>query len=596
MVDVNPRDDMCVAMIPTRVKSGISKYLYAIIASSIIAAAFFYSLYYFDYFQTPSEDYIGNFRPRILEYMQGIFPGENYKILPLYPLIVALATSLLGNGWSDPVYYASMIVNMALLVPYMVLTYLIYRRFLSEKTAAIALLFLASNGFTVYTVANAELEMLLSFLVVLTSWLIIRKSRFAYFASFLTVVTKWDSILIIPASMLRDFFYEKKRIKALALGFIASTGFLAWMALGLITGADTQNPYIGEIARRGPNIYRFFIDLLFVASGFVQGAGAQVYYSITNPALYVPMYAVLGLFLLAVTILVLTGAWRLSKKKTPEVLSILMFLGGFILVHMVYQNTKTRYVLPILWLLNLLIFHAIESTWADKFERPASKRERISSGSSLKHVLAAIFGVVLYLASLYPFADAGKPAILIFALALSSLFGLALFRSWNAHPLKSWLPAVFACGAIIINLNCFFTIKMMDHYSTRRVEFKDVSMWYARNASPNDILLISETNLPRYYTGFPSNRFVSTQSLASADLKSLYGELSRKKITLIFIDDFYIRRLGVGDKNSIDKKAHLLEKLRSDYSKDRRFSLERVFVYDNNAKSYLLRFIPASSR
>ncbi len=59
------------------------------LACATIAAGFLHCLLYFNYFETPSEDFIGNIRPLAETYMRGDFGGFNYKFLPLYPLVLA---------------------------------------------------------------------------------------------------------------------------------------------------------------------------------------------------------------------------------------------------------------------------------------------------------------------------------------------------------------------------------------------------------------------------------------------------------------------------------------------------------------------------
>ncbi len=55
---------------------------YGILVGCIILAGLCYGLFYFDYLETPTEDFIGNFRPRVAEYLSGGFPGSNSRCFP----------------------------------------------------------------------------------------------------------------------------------------------------------------------------------------------------------------------------------------------------------------------------------------------------------------------------------------------------------------------------------------------------------------------------------------------------------------------------------------------------------------------------------
>ncbi len=102
-----------------------------IIAAGILLASVAYGVFYFNYFETPTGDYISNIREPVLEYMKGNFPGTNFKFLPLYPLLLSILTPLNPVTTGDPIYLTAIVLNMALLAPYLILAYLVYRRFLS---------------------------------------------------------------------------------------------------------------------------------------------------------------------------------------------------------------------------------------------------------------------------------------------------------------------------------------------------------------------------------------------------------------------------------------------------------------------------------
>ena len=165
---------------------------------------------------------------------------------------------------------------MVLLAPYLVLVFLIYRRFLSEKASLAAILFLGVNMYTLYMTINSELEMTLSLLIVISLFLTLRDSKLSYVTAFLTAITKWDSVFIVPAVMFRDFFYKKKWLMALVLGACASAGTAAWLLLSFIN--TRGQTYVSEIAHRGPNIYRFIIDCFLVTGGFIQWTATHAWF------------------------------------------------------------------------------------------------------------------------------------------------------------------------------------------------------------------------------------------------------------------------------------------------------------------------------
>jgi hypothetical protein len=132
----------------------------------------------------------------------------------------------------------------------------------------------------------------------------------------------------------------------------------------------------------------------------------------------------------------------------------------------------------------------------------------------------------------------------------------------------------------------------LDHYSLRRVEFKKAALWFNENARPSDRMLISERNVPNYYSTLEGQRFVASAGLKSADATSLIQELKGLNVSHVFIDDFYIRRLAVGDKNAIDRKAALLKEIRDNQALAPYFKPVARFEIKGNIRSAVYIFTP----
>ncbi|TFH40160.1 MAG: hypothetical protein E4G96_08005, partial [Chrysiogenales bacterium] len=329
-----------------------------IIGAGIVIAAVAYAAFYFNHFETPTGDYMGNIMVLVIDYMGGAFPGDNYKFLPLYPLVLSALTPLFPVKVPDPIYMTAIVLNLLLYIPYILLAYTMFRKFLSEKVALAALLFLGMNIYTVYMATNSELELLLSLLILLSLHLSMRDNRFSYAAAFFTALTKWYSVFIVPAVMFRDFFYHKKRILALVLGTAATAGIGAWFLLSIINSPGHTHPYVSEIAHRGPNIYRYLIDCLLVATSFVQWMATHAWFS-DNRAVSISLLAFLPIPVVVALTGIIWGAVLIWKRERREFAPVFIFLAGFILIHLVYQNPKDLYVMPILWIMTLFLFFGL---------------------------------------------------------------------------------------------------------------------------------------------------------------------------------------------------------------------------------------------
>ncbi|OHD66797.1 MAG: hypothetical protein A2176_10010 [Spirochaetes bacterium RBG_13_51_14] len=557
-----------------------------IITFGIVLASIAYAAFYFNYFETPTGDYIGNIRGPVSEYMNGYFPGKNYKFLPLYPLLLSILTRLNPVETADPVYLTAMVLNIALYAPYIILVLFIYRRFLSEKAAWAALLFLSVNVYSIYMAINSELEMFLTFLILLSLSLTLRDSKLSFAAAFLTALIKWDSVFIVPAVMFRDFFYRKKRVIAVILGFLATSGVATWLLLSFIN--TRGHPYVSEIAHRGPNIYRFILDCFLVASGFVQWMAAHAWFS---EKLYIKII-LLGFIILPAIITVAGVVWGIIlawNRKRKEFAPIFIFFAGFLLIHMIYQNTKDRYVMPILWILTLFLFFGVTEGIAPRL-KDAFTTLSPRSQSLLRALLMAITGII-YIISLGAIARDNTAVHILFALVFTALMAAVITYKNSEHGVISASLLALFCG-VLINLSVYFGVQALDHHGLSRVEFKKVALWYKDHAAPGDKMLISETNVPQYYSGFGEDKYIISFLIRGNTISELIPELAAKKATYVFVDDFYIRRLAIRDPNAIDRKAWIFREIRDKGEKTGHFKLIRTFHTKGGITSYLYKFIP----
>lgn len=557
-----------------------------IIAAGILIVSVAYGIFYFNYFETPTGDYISNIRVPVLEYMKGNFPGENYKFLPFYPLLLSLLTLLNPVKTPDPVYLTAIVLNLALLAPYLVLVFLVYRRFLSEKASLAALLFLGVNIYTLYMTINSELEMSLTLFIVLSLYLALRDSKLSYATAFFAAVTKWDAVFIVPAVMFRDFFCKKKRLAAIILGSCASAGTAAWLFLSFIN--TRGQTYVSEIAHRGPNIYRFIIDCFLVTGGFIQWTATHAWFH-ENIAVKIFLLALAALSGLVTVIGVIWGIILIWKRKRKDFAPAFVFFAGFLLIHMVYQNTKDRYVMPVLWVLTLFLFYGISegmAPWLRERWSGLSDRAHKAAGAVLAGAAAAVFALTFG-----ALARDNTALHCTFAVLFTALMAAVILRGTGGKISLNGALLVLVCG-VLINMMVYYGVRAMDHHGLSRVEFKKAALWYRDHAVAGDRMLISETNVPMYYSGFGGDRFILSYVIKGRTIGELVPELASLKTTYVFVDDFYIRRLPLKDPNAIDRKAWVFKEIRDHGEATGHFRLVKTFHTRGGITSHLYRFVP----
>lgn len=528
-------------------------FLFAVTTVTILLGIHY--LRYFGYLQVPSEDYIGNILPFARALASGNPSEAANKLLPVYPAILALLSRLSASG--DPFLTAATVFNYVLLIPYALLAIRLYRRFLSAQMAWLAVVFLVLNPYTLYTALNAELELFLATITLLALNLLTARTGLAEVAAAFTAATKWDSVFIVPAVAWRRFRSGGRLAipGAVASALIGGSMFAAWNAFVLFGGPAKSNTYVGEIARRGPNIYRFLIDCFLVPSGFIQWAGLDAYRHGPDAAGIVfgsVTVAAGALFL----VLFVSGIPALIRKSDPLKMPVLIHVAGFVLIHMIYQNTKDKYVLPAVWFFVLVVFVGIESWMLPRIRnfRPKSAGWRILVGISLFFGLLGIF-LMVFRGTAPSAVFAVTAALAVTACVLKGIpgFGIGRLRIVLLFPVILFWAAAFTV----------YTPVILDHYSVRRIEFKKAGLWFKEHADSDSRLLLTESSVVRYYTGLSSERLYPTELLHATTTDAFIREIRSLGVTHVYIDDFYIRRLQTHDKNALDRKAPLLKELRT---------------------------------
>lgn len=374
---------------------------------------------------------------------------------------------------------------------------------------------------------------------------------------------------------------------AIVLGTMASAGAVTWLLLSFIT--TRGHPYVAEIAHRGPNIYRYLIDCFLVAGSFIQWMAGHAWY-MENTLLKTAMLAFLAIPGIIVVTGIPWGAVLIWKKQRREFAPVFIFFAGFLLIHLIYQNTKDRYVMPILWILNLFLITGITGGMMPWLSGICGRMKQGARGAVTVIIWAA--ATALYAATMAAIIIDATPAHAFFALVFTALIAtVAIYGNGDKKRFGGAALLALTCG-VLINLSVYYGVRALDHHGLSRVEFKQAALWYRENAGPGDRMLISETNVPMYYSGFGPERFAVSFFIKGRTIEEIVPELRAMKVTHVFVDDFYIRRLPIKDPNAIDRRAWVFREIRDRGVQSGHFILLRTFHTKGGITSYLYRFVP----
>jgi hypothetical protein len=543
------------------IKKNLSIHQKSIIFSIIII----YYISHFNILEVPSADYIGNFRSFVISFMESGYLHVSNKLLPAYPTLLGIVTLLSGEYANDSIYFNALILNF-LLFP--VFTYFVYNIFIKQigkEYAITSTILLTLNPFCLYMAINAELEMFYASMLSLTFYLFIYNKKGAMFTTPIISLIKWDSVFIFFSFLWTRYRQSKKFFQTIIITGITGIPFALWFLLKIVINSSDNN-YVREIQSRGPNIYRFLLDVYLVTTGFIQWLTVDIYENFVLSLDTILILILLIPFALIISLSLLRGFYLWVIRRYESTTSILIFLAGYFLIHMIYQNTKSRYVLPILFLLSIPMLIGL-------IDIINFCVRRLKNSKKLKYLKFLLFSITAM-------------AVIILAVRsyhLQLVFGgitvyLIHYFSKNSGIEKKIFSQI---ASILVLLNLISTPPLLNHYSTRRVEFKRAAQYLNVNAPIGSKVLISENNIPNYYSN-KAIKYSQTSNLASTTVEELIDEIQKKNFDYIYIDHFYIDRLKRNDKNAIDKNAELLKELKDIAPSHSLFTL--VYKIDVNEK------------
>jgi hypothetical protein len=467
----------------------------------------------------------------------------SFKRLPgLGILQIALSIFLKGP---HPVLTAGLLLN-ALLYPLCGwLFYLIAKRFLPQGAFWAALLAMLNPEVLTWMV-HPIVEIPLLFFFLLTFWLLLRSSRWAYAAAFGAAILRYEGVVLIGLVWLSDILTHRttrQRILATATAFLAGLPTALWVLGQFLTRQSDAGNYLSsymEAAESGTMVFGRFARILRQIS-------IQPFFQTTQPAS--------GSVLLLCTILfwagLVTAALLIVWKKRTELLPILLFAGVYFILHSARTGTRPRYAAPIVWFVFLLWLFGFRQLWL-LFERklnvPKAALVIFQGLIFLTCLLAASFQIdsLAQIRSYSP-RSASVPWV---ALVFSVLYGAIKILTEKGRT-AGWTAAVLGAACWAIFANQFQLVRNLGTGDIDR-EFKDLAIWYQNNASGQKMA----TTMPHLLTLFiqgGNTAFVHTQNINGNTPEEFIEDCRRQNIIYLAWDS----RLGFAYTNSYYKKYRL---------------------------------------
>lgn len=457
-------------------------------ASILLAAGVYLSYAYFGQKAVPNSDFTA-FVQTGQEILDFRMPAS-FKRVPVLGILQVAAGKLMFTS-PHPILTGGLFLNGILYILSILLFYRICR-FFFEKTASFCLgLIGALNPWSLLMVVDPIAETAIVFFVLLTLYLILKRSWWCYLAAMAASMTRYECFMLIGIALLFDLFGRKgKRDKLIAAGlaFAASIPMLLWAVGTKMTATDPSSSYIkhflGVEHRNGFNLLKMlwqttFASLLewpwWVQAMLIERPSNQQ----TADAIQSHYQVFRTAWSVLTAVFFILGALWVFLKKEWRFLCVLLFWLGYVCIHMTQSVLIDRYTLPVVWLTLLVAAYGLIQTavWA-----AARVHKNVLYGAMVFGTIAA----VLWAGSLWPAAQqtgrvsaaSGSVFYAGLVLVFAALVGKQLIFKGKTAGLDVCLLCVMAVIIVSNQFNLAFRLGSGD----LDIEFRKTAEWYLENA------------------------------------------------------------------------------------------------------------------
>jgi hypothetical protein len=478
------------------------------------------------------------------------------------PVTGILQNLLMFVSWgSAPDLMSGWLLN-AILNPFTVLLLWLVGRQIIGKSAAWVALIAAVNPWSVYMLTEPIVETTYLFFILLTIYLIFRKSRWAYLFASITTMVRYEGAALILAAFVADVIHRKDRrdiVKAFAFSLLASLPLMIWLVLTVETWKGGNTHYFTVLFSKD------------YAKTFAEGQGKigiglhlNLIWQVAFQPLLIPYWGASAdfaemLFKFSQVICVagfLLGCIRAGLKRRWEVLVLLLFFIPYFILHSYYPYPLARFHSTIFWIALLIVWFGLQSTGG-----ALARKAQFGQAAAIVFQVAITILAGVWSAALIKHFDVAasvSPTSATIPYAAMGAVLIIIVMRISAGKLRI-LPrniCVAAMMCLVIASNQFVLANLLGD-GKREIEFKQLGEWFSANAGPSEKLAVYN-NVTQLFAGKNAANVVGYPRANGPE--ELVTKLRDEKVTYVA----WATREGIGNRHNdyrfvgLDKNIVLL--------------------------------------
>jgi hypothetical protein len=475
----------------------------------LFAFGVYNSILYFGHTVVPISDFATFFQ--VGKELLSLQMPTSFKYAPVVGILQNLLVTASGGSISD--LTAGWLLN-AILHPFsVVLLWLVGKRIIGRSAVWFALI-AAINPWTIYSLTQPIGETTFLFFILLTVYLIFRRSRWAYLFASITTMVRYEGAALIMAAFVMDIICRKDRrdvIRAFAYSFLASLPLVIWLVLTAVTWQSGTTHYFDVLF--GKEYAKGFAEPVEGRRGL--GLHLQLLWQTGFQPLLIPYPGASGDF--ADTLLKLGKASAVIGfvlgcifaifKRRREMLVLLLFFVPYFALHAWYPYPIMRFHSTIFWIAILIAWFGLASGGG-----LLARKAPIPKLVTLLLQAAVIVAAGAWLITLIPhFSKTASisptSATMPYVAMLTVAIIIVIRMLTEPRPVIGRVPR-HLCAAFVMCLviaSNQFPLAQLLGDGKREIEFKMLGEWFAANVLPTDKLAVYQNDTQLYAGKFAQN-------------------------------------------------------------------------------------------
>lgn len=508
------------------------KYFAIFAASVLFAFGVYHSILYFGHQVVPNSDFPG-FTSVGRELCSFKLP-TSYKRAPVLGMLQVIISWFVGGQY--PELTAGRLLNAILHPCSIVLVWLIGRQIIGKAAIWVALVS-AVNPWLLQSLTDPIAETTLLFFVLLSTYLILRRSKWVYLAASLTTMVRYEGAALIFIAFVIDMMKgenKKDRILSFVYAVLASVPLGLWM-LGTVlsfkgAGSTHYLKELGEGGQKWPSAVKFIstnwqVGFYPLFTGTSQGAMAFIG--------AVSKFAAAFGFISGVIFCFIKRQWKVCV--------LLTFLVLYLLVHVMHSFVLHRFCTTVNWIVLFVCVYGYQCIW-----NLVNKNDRIPKPITMLTQALLVICAIVWISQLlgdigrldvYSRRSASIPWVGM-AVSIAILCGSVLFFKYKGAPAAITVTAVVC---LIFASNQFMLVRIVGN-GDRDAEFKYLADWYIENASKGEKMLTTMSGVVAIFAPEHQAGFIHTGGLKSDNPEEFIKKCYEQDITYLAWDS----RLGYG--------------------------------------------------